>query len=100
MAYEGIGQYVAAVTIAAIERIDEHTSAATIDNLAGRVVALARAGTVSEEQFELIRDAMLEKVEADIPEDVEPTTEEGLTMQDLADGLADLSEVVDGIVNS
>lgn len=100
MAYEGIGQYVAAVTIAAIERIDEHTSAATIDNLAGRVVSLARTGTVSEEQFELIRDAMLEKVEADIPEDVEPTTEEGLTMQDLADGLADLSEVVDGIINN
>ena len=100
MAYEGIGQYVAAVTIAAIERIDEHTTPATIDNLAGRVVALASSGTVSKEQFELIRDAMLEKVEADIPEDVEPTTEDGLTMQDLADGLADLSEVVDGIVNN
>ncbi len=94
MRYDGLADYVTACTVNAIERVGEDTDPSVLLALSDRVVTLAEGGSISEEQFDLLRDAMLEKTTVEIPPYVEPTTPDGLTLSDLADAMAELSGVV------
>jgi hypothetical protein len=89
MAYNGIEDFVTKAVLNAIDKSD----GATLDEharLIGIVVAMGDRLTV--EQVAAITDAI--PYEGAVPEWHEPVTSDGLTMQDLGDGIAELSAVV------
>lgn len=92
MAYTGIEDFVTKAVLNAIDKsegatLDEHA------RLIGVVVAMGDRLTV--EQVAAITEAI--PYEGAVPEWHEPTTSDGLTIQDLSDGLAELGEVTSGI---
>jgi len=95
MAYEGLSAFLTRVTLKAISKLDE----ADVDEhmrIAENVKAWVSAKTMEVNHAEMIFAAM--DWPEPIPEPEPEQTDEGLTLQDVSDGLADLGEVVSEII--
>ncbi|MBQ9002180.1 MAG: hypothetical protein IJ087_10035 [Eggerthellaceae bacterium] len=95
MAYKNLGTFLTKVTLKAIEKLDE----ADVDEhmrIAENVTAWVAAKKVAPNHAQMIFDAI--HWTGPIPEPEPEHTSEGLTLQDVSDGLADLGEVVSEII--
>lgn len=88
--YEGMSRYVAKVLKRATDNVTEDTDPQTLVELAETVVSLCRDKVLTEAQVEAIGGSL----DIEVPEWEPETTDEGLTLQDVADGMAELSGVV------
>ena len=96
MAYEGLGAYATKALVCAINRINEDTAPAEILRILENTTSLVNGHVVSEAQFDVIASVMPSEV--DVPEWEPETTTEGLTLQDVSDAVADLSDMVSEII--
>lgn len=93
--YEGMSRYAAKVLKRATQNISDNTDPQTLVELANTVVIMCKDKVLTETQVEAIGDGL----DIDVPEWEPETTEDGLTLQDVADGLIDLASTVDAIIN-
>ena len=96
MAYEGLGAFVTKCLVGAIAHIDEKTSAEEYLRISEDTVALVNGRVISEDQLKVIASVMPSDI--DVPEWEPEKTDEGLTLQDVSDAVADLSEAVSEII--
>lgn len=92
MAYTGLEDYFTKAVLNASSRLAD-ASLGEHMRLVENVRAMA--DRLTEEQLGAIADAI--PYEGEVPEWHEPTTSEGLTLQEVADGVAELGEVTSGI---
>jgi len=95
MAYDGLSAFLTRATLRAISKLDE----ADVDEhmrIAENVSAWVKAKMMAPNHAQMIFDAL--HWTGPIPEPEPEQTVEGLTLQDVSDGLADLGEVVSEII--
>ena len=104
MPYEGLDVFVTKVTVGEISRWSDGGSDVDIDRVTKNVISFCEGGVISPNQLAVITDAL--DVDIDVPEYEPPRTEEGQTLQDVAndladltDGVAELGELLSGIID-
>lgn len=97
MSYEGLDKFLVKTTLREIDRLDRNQDQEGYLHLAENVLAYIDGRKISPNQAEVIFDAV--EWTGPIPEYEPETTSEGLTLQDVSDGLADLSEVVSELID-
>ena len=96
MAYDGLDKFLVKASLREIQRLELDTSGAGYMRIAENVYSYCQSKTISPNQAEVIFNAM--EWVGPIP-DYEPEhTIEGLTLQDVSDAVADLSEVVSELI--
>ena len=97
MSYEGLDKFVIKATLKEIARLDGEGGGAGYMRIAENVRSFVESKLISPNQAAVIFEAM--DWAGPIP-DYEPEhTAEGLTLQDVSDAVADLSEVVSEIID-
>lgn len=97
MSYEGLSKFLVRATLREIARMEKDDSGAGYMRIAENVRTWVESGRISSNQAQLIYDALDWK--EDIPEYEPEHTDEGLTLQDVSDAVADLSLVVSEIID-
>ena len=92
MAYEGLDKFLVKATLREITRLENDDSGAGYMRIAENVYSFCESKTISPNQAEVIFEAM--EWEDEIPDYEPEQTSEGLTLQDVSDAVAELSEVV------
>lgn len=96
MAYNGLSEFVVKTTLRAITRLDETSSSDSYMRIAENVLKFCDSKRISPNQAAVIFEAM--QWTGPVPEYEPEHTDEGLTLQDVSDAVADLSEVVSEII--
>ena len=97
MAYAGLDKFLVRATLREIARLDKDDSGVGYMRIVENVRSFVETKAISPNQAQLIFDAL--DWEEDIPDYEPEQTVEGLTLQDVSDAVADLSEVVSELID-
>ena len=97
MAYEGLDKFLVKAALREIQRLELDTSGAGYMRIAENVYEFCESKAISPNQAEVIFEAM--EWVGPIPDYEPEQTAEGLTLQDVSDAVADLSEVVSELID-